>query len=435
MSTFCSPARMLVPHPCETGETDEMRGKNWTAAALLASAVAAGPLAGAAPAASAPKLHVAPTTVVAGNALTVRLSRTHGRRCVLSLRTDRQGSLVRYRRKISGGRTLVVISATSAPGPRIASVRCGPRRAVARFRVAAAVPPPTAAPTPDEQGFVAGTFGAQAGPAEGQFGGGAYPNARIADIALSKLGQDLTTPPPLDHGQCKQAVNDWVAAASGRTQVMGVDYYSNYARNGGTQVSRDAAVKGDIIQLDNPGDISNYYSGMHTAVVVAHTPGSNTFDVVDANWQLDGVVRRHNWDPYASAQRYGRRVTIWRMGAAESPPAPVPAPAPTPVPQPTPPPPPAPTWSETTGGYTNTWTNYTNAGGTQGPTIPPRQTVQIACKLHGFRVADGNTWWYRIASAPWSGTFYASADAFYNNGATSGSLVGTPFVDPAVRDC
>jgi len=28
-----------------------------------------------------------------------------------------------------------------------------------------------------------------------------------------------------------------------------------------------------------------------------------------------------------------------------------------------------------------------------------------------------------------------TADAFYNNGATSGSLRGTPFVDPAVGDC
>lgn len=102
---------------------------------------------------------------------------------------------------------------------------------------------------------------------------------------------------------------------------------------------------------------------------------------------------------------------------------------------PPPPPPPAPTYSETTGGPTNTWTNYTNAGGTQGPTIPTRTTVQVACKLHGFRVLDGNTWWYRIAQAPWSNVYYASADAFYNNGATSGSLIGTPFVDTRVRDC
>jgi hypothetical protein len=102
---------------------------------------------------------------------------------------------------------------------------------------------------------------------------------------------------------------------------------------------------------------------------------------------------------------------------------------------PPPPPPPAQTWAETTGGVTHTWTNYTNAGGYEGPTIASNATVQIACKLSGFRVADGNTWWYRIASDPWSGNYYASADAFYNNGQTSGSLLGTPFVDPSVRDC
>ena len=93
------------------------------------------------------------------------------------------------------------------------------------------------------------------------------------------------------------------------------------------------------------------------------------------------------------------------------------------------------TWNETVGGNANTWTNYTNAGGAQGQTIPAFTTVQIACAVQGFRVADGNTWWYRIAQAPWSGTFYVSADAFYNNGSTSGSLIGTPFVDPSVAKC
>jgi hypothetical protein len=53
----------------------------------------------------------------------------------------------------------------------------------------------------------------------------------------------------------------------------------------------------------------------------------------------------------------------------------------------------------------------------------------------GFRVANGNTWWYRIAQSPWNDNYYVSADAFYNNGQTSGSLAGTPWVDPAVPNC
>jgi hypothetical protein len=100
-----------------------------------------------------------------------------------------------------------------------------------------------------------------------------------------------------------------------------------------------------------------------------------------------------------------------------------------------PPPPPALTWTEYAGGPAHTWTNYTNAGGNEGSTIPPNQPIQIACKLPGFTVQDGNTWWYRIAQSPWNNAYYVSADAFYNNGATSGSLHGTPFVDPAVANC
>ena len=90
---------------------------------------------------------------------------------------------------------------------------------------------------------------------------------------------------------------------------------------------------------------------------------------------------------------------------------------------------------ETTGGAANTWTNYLNAGGTQGPTVGAFHTIAISCRLNGFRVADGNTWWYQIASSPWNDTYYVSADAFFNNGATSGSLSGTPFVDPTIPLC
>jgi hypothetical protein len=93
------------------------------------------------------------------------------------------------------------------------------------------------------------------------------------------------------------------------------------------------------------------------------------------------------------------------------------------------------TFAETVGGPTATWTDYSNAGGTEGATIPSGQSVQVTCVVQGFEVADGNTNWYLIASSPWNNAYYASADAFYNNGATSGSLDGTPYVDPDVPAC
>ncbi|MGO9791548.1 MAG: hypothetical protein ACLP8S_19215 [Solirubrobacteraceae bacterium] len=92
-------------------------------------------------------------------------------------------------------------------------------------------------------------------------------------------------------------------------------------------------------------------------------------------------------------------------------------------------------WAETVGGVTSTWSNYRDAGGKRGRSIAAHRTVAIACRVEGFKVSDGNRWWYKIASSPWRGAYYASADAFYNNGRTSGSLIGTPFVDARVAPC
>jgi hypothetical protein len=91
--------------------------------------------------------------------------------------------------------------------------------------------------------------------------------------------------------------------------------------------------------------------------------------------------------------------------------------------------------SETTGGEVHTWADYKTAAGTPGAIIPGNVTVTIGCKVRGFKVTDGDTWWYRISSAPWDGKFYGSADAFYNNGRKTGSLKGTPFEDPRIRNC
>ena len=75
---------------------------------------------------------------------------------------------------------------------------------------------------------------------------------------------------------------------------------------------------------------------------------------------------------------------------------------------------------ETVGGNANTWSDYLDAGGTNGPGIPQYDSVAVSCRITGFTVSDGNNWWYLIVSSPWSSNYYVSADAFYNNGATSG---------------
>ncbi len=90
---------------------------------------------------------------------------------------------------------------------------------------------------------------------------------------------------------------------------------------------------------------------------------------------------------------------------------------------------------ETVGARTSTFTDYKNAGGRAGRHIRKYQTVKVICRVRGFKVQDGDTWWYRIATSPWDGKYYASADAFYNDGRTRGSLRNTPFVDRKVRVC
>jgi hypothetical protein len=97
---------------------------------------------------------------------------------------------------------------------------------------------------------------------------------------------------------------------------------------------------------------------------------------------------------------------------------------------------PKPHHTETTGSTVRTWTDYVTGGGTRGPDIAKQRTVQVACKLPGMRLpSNGNIWWYRISSPPWNQRYYASADAFYNNGRSTGPLKDTPFVDKLVPDC
>ncbi|WIG60073.1 MAG: hypothetical protein OJF49_002821 [Ktedonobacterales bacterium] len=114
---------------------------------------------------------------------------------------------------------------------------------------------------------------------------------------------------------------------------------------------------------------------------------------------------------------------------------PTPTPTPSPTITPTTPPPPPPYNERTANSTSPTFTNYTNAGGTQGQTVPAYTTIQVTCAISGFKVADGNPWWYRIASSPWNNAFYAPADNFCNNGQNCTNLSDGPWVDPNVPMC
>jgi len=216
---------------------------------------------------------------------------------------------------------------------------------------------------------------------------------------------------------------------------------------GGQAVSKSALQPGDLVFFGG-GSIAKavhvaVYAG-HSEVWVAEDYGIpvklQTMRWIEHGLPYDGAVRY--WSagstPAGSGGSSGSAGSSSPNSGASGEPAPSPAPA-EPSPgnpsSPAPSAPPAPTYAETTGSVVHTWTDYADAGGSEGPEIPSNATVQIVCKVSGFTVADGNTWWYRIASSPWNGAYYGSADAFYNDGATSGSLLGTPFVDSSVPSC
>jgi transcriptional regulator with XRE-family HTH domain len=91
------------------------------------------------------------------------------------------------------------------------------------------------------------------------------------------------------------------------------------------------------------------------------------------------------------------------------------------------------TYLETVGVPVQTWSDPQSGGGLQGSTLQPGTKTWVLCRVDGFQTADGNSWWYHLMGD--GSGYYASADAFYNNGRTSGSLKGTPFFDPAVPVC
>ncbi len=97
--------------------------------------------------------------------------------------------------------------------------------------------------------------------------------------------------------------------------------------------------------------------------------------------------------------------------------------------------PPVRTWTETAFTSSDTFADYLNAGEPLGAPLSPGQIVQVSCRVRGFKVKDGDRWWYRLASSPWNGQYYATSDVFYNTPNTTGSGINGVFVDKRVPVC
>lgn len=94
-----------------------------------------------------------------------------------------------------------------------------------------------------------------------------------------------------------------------------------------------------------------------------------------------------------------------------------------------------PTWTETAYSQAKTFADFVNAGYPLGASLSPGQAVQVSCRVRGFKVKDGDTWWYRLASSPWNGHYYATSDVFYNTPDTSGNPINGIVVDTQVKLC
>lgn len=118
--------------------------------------------------------------------------------------------------------------------------------------------------------------------------------------------------------QCKIFANKVIKAATGLT-LRG--YQQGYRDAGATEVSAEAAVRGDIIQVTPGGSVDSTATSMwraglgrlHTAIILRNR-GDGSFDVIDSNWVGYERVGHHNaFNPTTWAPR--DTVRIWHFGA------------------------------------------------------------------------------------------------------------------------
>ncbi|MBI4744773.1 MAG: hypothetical protein HY776_08180, partial [Actinobacteria bacterium] len=142
---------------------------------------------------------------------------------------------------------------------------------------------------------------------------------RISNDALAN--EALSHPIGSDGGTCKEFVKhvfNSVAAAVGSSLRIGSGYRACYLNAGGVEVSGSDAVRGDFIQINKDSDPKNYYSGMHSAIVLENYH-NGSFLVIDSNWNWDEKVRTHTWNPTAYAISKGLSAHFYRLGTIAPP--------------------------------------------------------------------------------------------------------------------
>ncbi len=148
-----------------------------------------------------------------------------------------------------------------------------------------------------------------------------FTNSSIADVA--ERSRELSR-----GGQCMRFVHDVLWTASSHrisTSAYTYGYQGTFKAKGGTPIGDpNSAVRGDIIQV-TPAGTADSWKGperfpLHTAIIRQNLKGGN-FAVIDSNFSLnnDEKVRRHTFNPYAFARKYGGgTVKIWRLGSTGS---------------------------------------------------------------------------------------------------------------------
>ena len=114
-------------------------------------------------------------------------------------------------------------------------------------------------------------------------------------------------------GQCWPWVQRVVLEAIGAK--IGFDYREGFLEAGAVEVKAGDALPGDIIQIAS--DLNTHadadYPGLHTAIVLENL-GDGVFNVIDSNWQWDGMVRkRPGYEPAEAAGRYGLTYHVYRF--------------------------------------------------------------------------------------------------------------------------